>query len=359
MKKSLVLGLIFSLFPVNHVWSWGFYAHQRINRLAVFGLPPDMMRFFKYHIDFLAENAVNPDRRRYAVAGEAPKHYIDLDAYGDSAFVVLPKYWPQAVQQYTEDTLMAYGIVPWHILRVKYQLTDAFKLRDISRILRLAADLGHYIADANVPLHTTQNYNGQLTGQVGIHGLWESRVPELLSSQYDFFVGKAQYLYAPQERAWQAVREAHAAVDSVLQFERELSKRFPADKKYSFEERGNSTVRVYSKDFAEAYHRMLSGQVERRMRASVKMVADFWYTCWVDAGQPNLSSLTEQHWSKEEREQLEKEKKEWEQRIHEARPHDLGIHQDNCHHHHHLFPSSAIVQSSIRRRNRAIYTAKK
>ncbi len=324
MNRRIFLLLLFCLAPAADGWTWGFFAHQRINRLAVFSLPTEMMRFFKNHMRFIEENAVNPDQRRYAVAGEAPRHYIDMDVYGDSALFKLPRYWPQAVEKYSEDTLMAYGIVPWHIGRVKYQLTEAFRQRDARRILRLAADLGHYVADANVPLHTTQNYNGQLTGQVGIHGLWESRLPELLSGNYDFFVGRAEYLYSPQERAWQAVQEAHAAVDSVLRFERELSRSFPADKKYSYEQRGNTTVRVYSRAFAEKYHQMLAGQVERRMRASVKMVADLWYTCWVDAGQPDLTPLLQYQMSREEREEMEQEKKEWEKRMHEARPHDTG-----------------------------------
>jgi len=324
MKKNLFWLAILFLLPTGRAWSWGFFAHQRINRLAVFCLPPEMTAFFKAHIRFIEENAVNPDQRRYAVAGEAPRHYIDLDVYGDSALAKLPRYWPQAVQQYSEDTLMAYGIVPWHIQLVKHQLTEAFKGRDAGRILRLAADLGHYVADANVPLHTTENYNGQLTGQVGIHGLWESRLPELLADGYDYFVGKAEYLYSPQDRAWQAVREAHAAVDSVLRFERELSRSFPADKKYSYEQRGNTTVRVYSRAFSEKYHRLLSGQVERRMRASIKMVADFWFTCWVDAGQPDLTPLLRYQLSKEEREQIDQEKKEWEKRRYQVRPHDTG-----------------------------------
>ncbi len=291
-----------------------------------------MIRFFKGHIRYIEENAVNPDERRYAVAGEAPRHYIDLDVYGDSALARLPRFWPQAVKQYSEDTLMAYGIVPWHIQLVKYQLTEAFKGRDAARILRLAADLGHYVADANVPLHTTENYNGQLTGQTGIHGLWESRLPELLTGGYDCFVGKAEYVHSPQERAWRAVAEAHAAVDSVLLFERQLSKSFPADKKYSYEQRGNTTVRTYSRTFAEKYHQQLDGQVERRMRASIKMVADLWYTCWVDAGQPDLTSFLLYQFGREEREQIDLEKKEWEKRRYEARPHDTGCNYPSADH---------------------------
>ena len=33
--------------------------------------------------------------------------------------------------------------------------------------------------------------------------------------------------------------------------------------------------------------------VERRMRSSIKMVGDFWMSCWVKAGQPDLSQLIE------------------------------------------------------------------
>ena len=186
MKKiCLVLMILFT--AVEGLTAWGFFAHRRINRLAVFSLPPEMIGFFKENIQFISENAVNPDRRRYAVEGEAEKHFIDVDVYGDSAVYKLPRYWDQAVEIIGEDTLKAYGIGPWNVYRVKLELTQAFSRRDAKAILRLAADLGHYIGDINVPLHTTKNYNGQLSGQEGIHGFWESRIPELLSDQYDFF----------------------------------------------------------------------------------------------------------------------------------------------------------------------------
>lgn len=270
---------------------WGFFAHQQINRIAVFSLPPEMIGFYKYHLQYITEKAVNPDKRRYIMKEEAARHYIDLDVYGDSALYNMPRYWHDAVTLYTEDTLQAYGIVPWHIHLVKYQLTQAFLKRDVDRILRYSADLGHYIGDAHVPLHTTENYNGQLTGQYGIHGFWESRLPELFFEEYDLFAGKASYLQNTQVSAWEAVESAHLAMDSVLQFERELSQRISKDKKYSYEERGANLVRVYSYRFSEAYHKMLNGMVERQMRRSIKMVADFWYTAWVDAGQPDLDAL--------------------------------------------------------------------
>lgn len=250
-----------------------------------------MQVFFKKYIDYLSENAVNPDKRRYAVVGEAERHFIDLDVYGDSALIVLPRHWQTAVKKIGEDSLRRHGIVPWHIQIAAAQLTAAFKERNTARILRIAADLGHYIADAHVPLHTTRNYNGQLTGQDGIHGFWESRLPELFAEDYDMWLGPAVYRKDIAGDIWKAVEGSHAAMDSVLFFERQLTEGFKVDKKYSFELRNNVLTRMHSREFSEKYHRMLTGQVERRMRASVQMVGDIWFTCWIDAGQPDLGQL--------------------------------------------------------------------
>lgn len=289
MRKVLILLFVFVAPLLSE--GWGFFAHQKINRLAVFTLPPEMIGFYKYHIQYLTEKAINPDKRRYAVKNEAPRHYIDLDVYGDSAVYKMPRYWNDAVTKYTEDTLQEYGIVPYHVSRVSYWLIDAFKEKDVEQILRLSADIGHYIADANVPLHTTENYNGQLSGQYGIHGFWESRLPELFFENYDVLTGQAQYVENLQLYAWEAVTNAHEALDSVFLFEKQLTKKFAESKKFGYEERGNSTIRTYSYDFSAEYHRKLNGMVERRLRASIKMVGDFWMSCWVKAGQPNLDNL--------------------------------------------------------------------
>ena len=269
---------------------WGFYAHQRINQLAIFTLPPEMIVFYKQHADYLGEAAVNPDKRRFSVPEEAPRHYIDIDHYGDSAVYTMPRFWKDAVAAHGEDTLTAYGILPWHINVMYGRLKNAFLAKDPDRILRLSAEIGHYLADANVPLHTTENYNGQLTGQDGIHGFWESRLPELFAEDYNFFVGKAEYLPNIQLAAWQSVIQSHLALDSVLIEERKLAEEM-GNRKYSFETKGKQTMRVYSREYAQAYHEALSGMVERQMRRAIRQVGCFWYSAWVDAGQPDLRVL--------------------------------------------------------------------
>jgi len=280
--------------------TWGFFGHKKINRLAVFTLPPELFPLYKKHIDFITDHSVDPDKRRYAVEGEAERHYIDIDHYvkpGEDPFEIVPKHWNDAVAKYTEDTLRAYGIVPWHLNLMLYKLTDAFKEKNLSKILRLSAEIGHYVGDAHVPLHTTENYNGQLTNQKGIHGFWESRLPELFSEDYDLFVGQAKVIEKPLDEIWDIVKQSHYAVDTVLGFERELTKQFDSDKKYSYEQRGAVMMKTYSKEFSDAYHKMMGNMVERRMHSAIFYVGSFWFTAWHNAGKPSLKDIMGEEFS--------------------------------------------------------------
>ena len=285
--------------------TWGFWAHQRINRLAVFTLPPEMIGFYKKHIEYITEHAVDADKRRYAAEDEAPRHFIDIDHYGGThpldtseghllrPFEVMPRRWDEAVAKFSEDTLKAYGIVPWHTELVLYRLQKAFEERNVQRILQLSADLGHYIGDGHVPLHTTENYNGQFTNQKGIHGFWESRIPELYGEEYDYWVGKANYIKHPRDMVWDYIQESHNALDSVLLFERNLNLQVEPDHKFCYENRGAAMMQVYCEGYSEAYSNSLDGMVERRMRAANLSVGSLWYTAWVNAGSPDLDKLGE------------------------------------------------------------------
>jgi len=304
MRKILLAVILLLLY--HNSFCWGFYAHRKINYFAVFLLPPEMMVLYKPHIDFLEEHAVDPDKRRYAIAEEGPRHFIDIDHYGSFPYDSLPRKWNDAVARYSEDTLRAYGIVPWWLQIMLYRLTDAFKEKNQSKILKLSAEIGHYVADSHVPLHATTNHNGQYTDQKGIHGFWESRIPELLAEkEWDFFIGKAEFLKNPADFIWARVLESGAAADTVLKFEKQLSLSFSSDQRYSFEERNGVTVRQYSSAYTRAYNDVLRGMVERRMRQSIFAVASFWYTAWVNAGQPDLTKLSNTSFSPEDLKEFE------------------------------------------------------
>jgi hypothetical protein len=320
--KSLVIICLLMLVSVQS-FCWGFYGHQRINYFAVFLLPPEMMVLYKPNIQFLSDHAVDPDKRRYAVADEAPKHYIDIDTYGPYPYKELPRKWDEAIKKYSEDTIRANGIVPWWIQIMQQRLTNAFKEKNQAKILRLSADIGHYIADAHVPLHASSNHDGQLTNQRGIHAFWESRVPELLADrEFDFMIGKATYITDIPGYTWARVLESGAAADTVLRDEASLSRLFPTDRKYGFEERNGKLVKQYSTDFTTAYNKVINNMVERRMRQAIASVASYWYTAWVNAGQPDLKNLNNSAFTEDDLKEFEKLNADWKSSSQKGRAHE-------------------------------------
>ncbi|HRG20932.1 MAG TPA: zinc dependent phospholipase C family protein [Saprospiraceae bacterium] len=350
---------------------WGFWGHRKLNKMAVFTLPRDMLPLYKPSIDYLEEHAVDPDKRRYATPYEAIRHYIDLDQWGSLPFDSLPREWHKALAQYSkwgllnesgdttwldfkkinEDTLLIepsqsrisikqyqhifsrfvlpqyyneewicpvdtinpilgieligknyiwkdhfseHGILPYYLPIALDKLTRAFVEGNKEKILRFSAEIGHYIGDAHVPLHTTKNYNGQLTDQHGIHAFWESRLPELFAdAEYDFFAGKAEYIKDPIPYFWDIIFESHRLLPEVLIGEKTLSQTFPKDNQFCYDERLGQTVRIQCREYARAYHDSMKGMVEQRMRDAIKSIGSVWYTAWVNAGQPDLNSLLE------------------------------------------------------------------
>jgi len=305
MKQSC--RLITGLWLITLCSSWGFFAHYRINRLAVFTLPKAMKGFYENNIEYITEHAVTADKRRYVDSTEASRHFLDADHYGKNPFKVIPQNWYDAALKFSADTLDKYGTVPWAIEYNYYRLVKAFKDHDTTAILNTSANLGHYIADAHVPLHLTLNYNGQLSGQTGIHALWESRLPELFINSYNLYVGKARYIENPLTEAFKICLASFKEVDSVLRFERVLNKSFPANKKYVTETRGKRQLTDYSAEYAAAYNKMLNKMAERRMRSSILEVGSYWYSAWVDAGQPDLNKLTKQPLNDADKKKIKKE----------------------------------------------------
>ena len=292
--------------------SWGFLAHKTEHQLAIYELPKELCSYFYKNIDYIEYNAVRPDVRRNNDPTEAPKHFIDLEAFGDSAAYKMPWKWNDAVKKYSKDTMLKYGYVPYEIIAMQKKLTNAFKQKNNDSILFYAADLGHYIEDANVPLHSSLNYDGQLTDQKGLHALWETVVPEIEINNYNLSTKhNAKYIKNKEKAVWNAIRKAHALLPDIFSKEKEVSKKFTEATKYKIENRNGKEVKYYSTDFAKAYAAALGNTINQQLLNSANMVADFWYTAWVDAGKPDLSTLPKTELSKKEKEQLKKEIKSY------------------------------------------------
>ncbi|RYY89484.1 MAG: hypothetical protein EOO15_06110 [Chitinophagaceae bacterium] len=272
--------------------SWGFLVHRTTTQLAIYQLPAPMHAFFFENIDELVRTSVRPDQRRNSDPSEASKHFIDLEDFGPDAATKLPLGWKELLAQFPEDSVKKYGYVPYWVPVMKERLTEAMRNGNKDSVLFYAADLAHYIEDAHVPLHTTNNHDGQRTGQKGMHSLWESTIPEIELTGYNLYEKhQAQYLKKPAEAIWGAVRGAHALLPQLFEAERETSKSFTDSTKYRVQMRNGRESRSYSSAFAKAYARNLGSTINKQLLASAHMVADFWYTCWVDAGKPKLENL--------------------------------------------------------------------
>jgi hypothetical protein len=259
-------------------------------------------------MDYIVRHSVRPDLRRNEDSTEDKKHFIDFEAFGDSAAWKMPFAWKDAVGLYSKDSFLEYGYVPYHITVMKDKLTNAFRNMQKDSILFYAADLAHYIGDAHVPLHTTLNYDGQLTNQKGLHSLWESTVPELQLDQFDLSTRhRAQYLKYPEQAIWHALRNAHTLVPDVLLQERKASNGFSDSTKYRTQIRRGKETRMYSTAFANAYGKRLSATINTQLLNSANLIADFWYTCWVNAGRPDVTTLLNAPFSDAQKQVLKKE----------------------------------------------------
>jgi hypothetical protein len=310
MKLGFFSRIILLLVIIVICGSWGFLVHRTVNQLAVYELPEQMRYFFYKNRDYLVKEAPGPDMRRNSDPAEGPRHFIDIEAYGDSAAWKMPLHEEDAIRKYSFDTLKRYGYVPYEVLRMKGLLTAAFRKGDKDSILFYAADLGHYIGDANVPLHTTTNYDGQLSGQKGLHNLWESTIPDLEFSHYNFTDGhSAHYLSDPASAIWGAVRRSYSLLKDVFDQEKEVSKQFTDSTKYHMIMYYGRRTRAYTAAFAEAYNARLGHTVNDQLLHSADLIADFWYTAWVDAGSPVLNGSLSAEATQKDKQEYEDEYK--------------------------------------------------
>ena len=290
VKKSVLIVML--LATVVGLSSWGFLVHHTTQQLAIYELPKAMQPFFFKSMKGLVKDATRPDERRNTDPTEATKHFIDLEAYGDSAAYKMPLNWDDAVAKYTKDTLLKYGYLPYHVIAMKARLVDAFTAKDKDKILFIAADLGHYLEDANVPLHTSINYDGQMTNQKGIHALWESVTPEVELNSYTLSSKhKATYLAKPEKAIWNAIKISNGLLAEMLLKEKEVSVNFPDSLKYKTVSKYGKKIKYYTEAFAKAYGESLKPSINQQLINSANLVADFWFTAWVDAGKPDLDTI--------------------------------------------------------------------
>jgi len=263
---AICIGLIFA--------GWGNVGHRVINSNTVNSFPQPFQQF-SFWRDSLAAHGSDADYRKSGDPNEAPKHYIDFEEYND--FVIngsVVQDYDSAVTKYGLTAITNAGSLPWTIMQCYDTLIAAFKQREWHHVVLLSADLGHYIGDANMPLHLTQNYDGQLSSQKGIHSRYESTMIGLYSTSIPIHQNEAIYLADVRDYIFSMTYRNYPYVDSVLRAD---SLAYVAGSKNYNSTLYKQTLWNLTKNF--------TGILFSR---AAEVLASVMYTAWVNAGSPPL-----------------------------------------------------------------------
>lgn len=275
---SIVVTLAMLLVP-SAARAWGFEAHRFIMDRAIDLLPPEIRPAFAVDRAFLLAHTIDPDLWRTAgFREEDPRHFLNLDAYGDFPFADLPRSYERAVEVFGADVVARNGVLPWRAAEVADWLSHAFEEAGSGASSHVnlrfyAAVLAHYLADAHVPFHATLNFDGQLTGQRGIHARWESELFNRYRSQLAVEPAAVGPVSDVETVAFEALLSGFQIAAEVLAADHEAKAEGPPDDDRYF----------------EAFFAATRPALERRLEESITAVASAITFAWERAGRPPVT----------------------------------------------------------------------
>ncbi len=258
--------------------AWGFEAHRFIMDRAIALLPPEIRPLFERYRSTVVERSIDPDTWRMAgFREESPNHFLNLDrpAHGPYPFARLPREYAAAVAAFGRSEVQRNGLLPWRVEEYFEKLRSAFEAharRGSSRfdVLFFAAALSHYVSDAHVPFHAVVNFDGQLTGQHGVHARFETHLFERYRHRLDVAPAVIDPIRSPRDHVFGVLLEGTRLAETILE----------ADMN-AVGDRDVYDDRYYAMFFARSWTIL-----ERRLRESVTAVAAAVAGAWEAAGRP-------------------------------------------------------------------------
>ena len=262
--------------------AWGFEAHKFIMDRAIALLPPELRPMFETHRAVLVERSIDPDTWQNAGFDniESPNHFLDLDweGYGRYPFAGLPRDYTEAIAKFGRTRIEENGTVPWRVEEMYGNLRRAFEAYArrgaFGRydILNYAAWLTHYVSDAHVPFHAVLNYDGQLTGQTGIHARFESMMFERYRAQLTIVPKPMAPVRNPRDFIFDTIIQGTQLVPPILKSDLDAI----------------GTRDVYDDEYYAAFFKANRPVLERRLNESIAAVAAMITGAWEAAGKPPL-----------------------------------------------------------------------
>lgn len=206
--------------------AWGRDGHQWIVGAAV-GLMPDTyaatMR--EYYLRYVYRRVMAPDQRKSRDETEAPKHFLDVEDYMAAGFSAAAMPWDMAaaLKAVGPRRFREYGQGPWAVRDTYEQLVTALRARDWATARRMFADISHYVGDLAQPLHTTRNYDGQVTGNRGVHARFETDLLQRCLSEVPKATDEVPVPGDPLAAAFALVRASNSRVDAVMAADRKAT----------------------------------------------------------------------------------------------------------------------------------------
>jgi len=255
--------------------SWGATGHRKISESASLSFNQQMQDFYAWK-EFLTDHASDADYRKDEDPDEAPRHYIDIDSY--YSFVSLgriPQTLDSVIMMYGSSFVYDNGILPWATMSTVEAIQQSFASHDFETAKVLAADLGHYVGDGHMPMHITQNYNGQNTGNTGIHSRYESSMINEYIDQIQYSGDSIRVIPDINAYIFDYLYTNYKYVDSILM----------ADN-YARSVAGNTNSPAYRQALWQKTGAFSTLLMKRASHALTELI----YTAWVNAGSPSLSA---------------------------------------------------------------------
>jgi hypothetical protein len=273
LRKSLTLLAALWFGHAGVLYAWGPLLHQDINRAAAEWVP-DEMAGWRAYADLLSRHSNNPDIWRGFDGGEAPRHYMDLELYGDPATVNLTRNRDECAILPDREVPVEAGIALWTMAELQERLVTEMAAGRWEEAVRVAAAQGHYVADTHQPLHCSENHDGQYTGNRGIHRRWEELMPTNFWNINLMVRRPVEVVADPWSTMVEWIRHSNAQIDALFAADRAAKAASDWDLRSFtyFETLWNQTRDLF---------------IDQGSRGAAAL-ASLWYTAWIEAGRPDI-----------------------------------------------------------------------